>query len=191
MRIVWLLTSHSFTHTGLGLMRMLMLTGFWQLVWRIVLLIILWSLSGLIRCGLFFIRNMSLLDSLHILLLFVRSTFFDRVTLKLMTSLISFLLFGISLTLLVLSCLLPLASLAEIRWLHLSFIGLMTFWLNFVMSLSLFVPSCLFIAPKSPWWTLLPRFIIRRLIFMLLAFCSLLPSWLLALCLLVQLLLCH
>jgi hypothetical protein len=65
--------------------------------------------------------------SLPILLLFVRSSFFDRVTLQLMTFFISFLLFGVSLTLLVLSCLLPLVSLAEIRRLHLSFIGLTTF----------------------------------------------------------------
>jgi hypothetical protein len=40
-----------------------------------------WVLSGLIRYGLFFIRSMSLLDSLPILLLFVRSNFFVRVTL--------------------------------------------------------------------------------------------------------------
>jgi hypothetical protein len=65
--------------------------------------------------------------SLPILLLFVRSSFFDRVALQLMTFFISFLLFGVSLTLLVLSCLLPLVSLAEIRRLHLSFIGLTTF----------------------------------------------------------------
>jgi hypothetical protein len=41
--------------------------------------------------------------------------------------LIIFLLFGISLTLLTLSCLLPLASPAEIRRLHLSFVGPTTF----------------------------------------------------------------
>jgi hypothetical protein len=63
----------------------------------------------------FFIRSISLLDSLPILLLFIRSSFFARVTLQLRTSLISFLLFGVSLTLLALSCLLPLVSLAEIR----------------------------------------------------------------------------
>jgi hypothetical protein len=40
---------------------------------------------------------------------------------------ISFLLFGISLTLLVLSCLLPLVSPAKIGQLHLSFIGPTTF----------------------------------------------------------------
>jgi hypothetical protein len=57
---------------------------------------------------------MNLLDSLHILLLFVRSSLFDRVTLLLMISPI-FLLFGIILTLLTLSCLLPLVKLAEIR----------------------------------------------------------------------------
>jgi hypothetical protein len=85
------------------------------------------TMSELIRCGLFFIKNMSLLDSLSILLLFIRSSFFDRVTLQLMTFFISFLLFGISLTLLTLSCLLPLASHAEIRRLHLSFIGPTTF----------------------------------------------------------------
>jgi hypothetical protein len=67
------------------------------------------------------------LDSLPILLLFVRSSFFNRVTLQLMTSLTSFLLFGVSLTLLALSCLLPLASPAEIKWQHLSFVGLMIF----------------------------------------------------------------
>jgi hypothetical protein len=67
---------------------------------------------------------MSLRDNLPILLLFVRSSFFDRVTLQLMTSLIYFLLFDISLILLALNYLLPLASAAEIRRLHLSFIGL-------------------------------------------------------------------
>jgi hypothetical protein len=50
-----------------------------------------------------------------------------RVTLQLMTSFISFLLFGVSLTLLALSCLLPLARLAEIRRLHLSFVRPTTF----------------------------------------------------------------
>jgi hypothetical protein len=33
----------------------------------------------------FFVKNISLLDSLPILLLFIRSSFFDRVTLQLMT----------------------------------------------------------------------------------------------------------
>jgi hypothetical protein len=70
---------------------------------------------------------MSLLDSLRTWLLFARSSFFDRVILQLMISLISFLLFGVSLTLLALSCLLPLASPTKIRWLLLSFIGPMTF----------------------------------------------------------------
>jgi hypothetical protein len=62
------------------------------------LLLILWISSGLITCDLFFVRSMSLLDSLPILLLFVRSSFFARVTLQLMISLTSFLLFGTSLT---------------------------------------------------------------------------------------------
>jgi hypothetical protein len=70
---------------------------------------------------------MSVLDSLSILLLFIKSSFFDRVTLQLMTSLISFLLFGVGLTLLALSYLMSLVSLVEIRRLHLSFIGPMTF----------------------------------------------------------------
>jgi hypothetical protein len=70
---------------------------------------------------------MSLLASLHILLLFVRSSFFARVTLQLRIFLISFLLFGASLTLLALSYPLPHASLAAIRQLHLSFVGPMTF----------------------------------------------------------------
>jgi hypothetical protein len=108
-------------------MRMLVLAQFSQLVWRTVLLLILWSLSKLIIYDLYFIRSMSLLDSLPILLLFVRSSFFDRATLQLRTSLINFLLFGISLTFLALSCLLPLASPADIRRLHLSFIGPTTF----------------------------------------------------------------
>jgi hypothetical protein len=56
-----------------------------------------------------------------------QSSFFNMVTLQLMISLINFLLFGVSLTLFALSCLLPLASPAEIRRLHLSFVGLMTF----------------------------------------------------------------
>jgi hypothetical protein len=93
---------------------------------------------------------MSLLASLPILLLFVRSSFFARVTLQLRISLISFLLLGASLTLLALSCLLPPISPAEIRHLHLSFVGPMTFGLGFVMSLSLFLSSCLLITPMSP-----------------------------------------
>jgi hypothetical protein len=91
------------------------------------LLLILWILSRLVRSGLFFVRSMTLLDSLPILLLFVRSSFFARVTLQLRTSLIRFLLFGVSLTLLALSCLLPLVSPAEIKQLHLSFVGPTTF----------------------------------------------------------------
>jgi hypothetical protein len=58
------------------------------------------------------------------LLLFIKSRFFARVTLQLRTSLINFLLFDVSLTL---SCLLPLVSPAEIRQLHLSFVGPTTF----------------------------------------------------------------
>jgi hypothetical protein len=75
----------------------------------------------------FFIRSMSLLASLPILLLFVRSSFFARVTLQVRISLISFMLFGASLTLLTLSCPLPPVRLAEIRQLHLSFVGPTTF----------------------------------------------------------------
>jgi hypothetical protein len=70
---------------------------------------------------------MSLLGSLPILLLFIRSNFFARVTLQLRTYLINFLLFGVSLTLLTLSCLLQLVSPVEIRQLHLSFVGPTTF----------------------------------------------------------------
>jgi hypothetical protein len=69
---------------------------------------------------------MSLLDSLPVLLLFVRSSFFDRMMLHLMTSLISSLLFGAGSTLLVVSYLLPLASHVRIRRLHLSIVRLMT-----------------------------------------------------------------
>jgi hypothetical protein len=92
-----------------------------------LLLLVLWISSGLIRCGIFFVRSMSLLDSLPILLLFVRSSFFARVTLQLRIFLISFLLFGASLTLLALSCPLPPVSPAEIRQLHLRFVGPTTF----------------------------------------------------------------
>jgi hypothetical protein len=63
------------------------------------LLLILWILSRLIRCVLFFIRSMSLLNNLPILLLFVSSSFFARVTVQLRTSLINILLFGICFTL--------------------------------------------------------------------------------------------
>jgi hypothetical protein len=89
--------------------------------------LILWILNGLIRCDLFIVRSMSLLASLSILLIFVRSNFFARVTLQLRISLISFLLFGVSLTLLALSYPLPPISPIEIRHLHLSFIGPTTF----------------------------------------------------------------
>jgi hypothetical protein len=75
----------------------------------------------------FFIRNMSLLANLPILLLFVRSSLFARVTLQLRISLISFLLFGASLTLLALNYPLPHVRPVEIRQLHLSFIGPTTF----------------------------------------------------------------
>jgi hypothetical protein len=74
-------------------------------------LLILWISSVLIRCGIFFVRSMSLLTSLPILLLFVRSSFFARVTLQLRISFIILLLFGVSLTLLALSC--PLSVLHD------------------------------------------------------------------------------
>jgi hypothetical protein len=70
---------------------------------------------------------MSLLASLPIFLLFVRSSFFARVTLQLRISLTSFLLFGANLTLLALNCPLPPVRPAEIRQLHLSFVGPTTF----------------------------------------------------------------
>jgi hypothetical protein len=65
-----------------------------------------------------------------------------------------------------------------------------------MMSLSLFVPNCFLIAPMSPWWMLSLRFIMRRFIFVMPVFCSLLLSWLLVLRLvvlrlLVLLLRCH
>jgi hypothetical protein len=107
-------------------MRMLGLVRFLWLVWRIDFLLILWRLSGPIRCVLFFAVVMSPHDSLLFLLLFVRSSFFARVMILLMFSLISALLFGIRLTLLVLSCFLPLVSHARIRRLLLSFIARMT-----------------------------------------------------------------
>jgi hypothetical protein len=89
-------------------------------------LLILWSLSGLIRCGFFFAFAMSPQDSLLFLLLFIRSSFFVRVMISLMLSLINSLLFGVRLTLLVLSCLMPLVSHARIRRLLLSFVACMT-----------------------------------------------------------------
>jgi hypothetical protein len=159
------------------------------------LLLILWSLSGLIRCDLFFVRNMSLLDNLPILLLFVRSSFFDRVTLSLVTSLLSFLLFGVSLTLLTLNCLLPLASSAEIRRLHLSFIRL-----NILTRLRYeFEPLRAQLLARRIYVSLmdaLAEVCNEETSLVMLAFWSLLLSWLLtlrlvALCLLVLLLLCH
>jgi hypothetical protein len=64
------------------------------------------------------------------------------------------------------------------------------------MSLSLFMPSCLLVAPVYPWWMLSLRFVMRRFVFVMPVFCSLLLSWLLALwivvlCLLDLLLRCH
>jgi hypothetical protein len=88
--------------------------------------LILWSLSSLIRYGLFFEIDISPLDSLLFLLLFVRSSFFARVMLRLMLSSINFQLFGVILTLLVLSCLLPHVSHARIRRWLLSFVARMT-----------------------------------------------------------------
>jgi hypothetical protein len=79
------------------------------------------------QMGFFFIRSMSLLVSLPILLLFVRSSFFTRVTLQLRISLTSFLLFDVSLTLFALSCPLPPIHPTKIRQLHLSFVEPMTF----------------------------------------------------------------
>jgi hypothetical protein len=102
------------------------LVRFLWLTWRIIFLLILYSLSDLIRCGLFFTVAISPQYSLLFLLLFVRSSFFARVMISLMLSLISSLLFGVRLTLLVLSSLLPLVSHAMIRWLLLSFIARMT-----------------------------------------------------------------
>jgi hypothetical protein len=69
---------------------------------------------------------MSPLDSLLFLLLFVRSSFYTMVMLPFMLSLISFLLFGVRLTLLVLSCLLPRVSHARIGRMILSFVACMT-----------------------------------------------------------------
>jgi hypothetical protein len=50
--IVWLRISLNFVHMRLDLMRMFRLVQFLWLVWRINFLLILWILSGLIRCGL-------------------------------------------------------------------------------------------------------------------------------------------
>jgi hypothetical protein len=126
MIITWLHMRLSFMHTGLGLMRMIGLVRFLWLVWRIVFLLILWSLSGLIRCELFFTTAMNSQDSLLFLLLFVRSSFFAMVMILLILSSIGSLLFDFRLTLLVLSCLLTLVSHARIRRLLLSFITCMT-----------------------------------------------------------------
>jgi hypothetical protein len=87
---------------------------------------VLWSLSRLIRCGLFFEIAMSPLDSLLFLLLFVGSSFFTRVMQPLMLSSINFLLFGIRLTLLVINCLVPPVSHVRTRMLLLSFVPRMT-----------------------------------------------------------------
>jgi hypothetical protein len=119
--------SLSFTHTERGLMRIPTMVRYLQPIWRIIVLLILVSLIGLIRCGVFFVTAMSQLDSLPILLLFIRNSFFDRVTLQLMTSLINSLLFEISSTLLALSCLLAIVSHVGIRRLHMSFVTLITF----------------------------------------------------------------
>jgi hypothetical protein len=109
--IVWLHMNLNLVHTRLGLMRMFRLVQFLQLVWRIGFLLILWSLSGLIRYGPFFEIPMSPPDSLLFLLLFIRSSFFIiRVMLRLMLSSISSLLFSVRSTLLVLSCLMPPVS---------------------------------------------------------------------------------
>jgi hypothetical protein len=72
----------------------------------------------------FFVSDMSLLNSLTILLLFVKSSFYDRVMLYLMTSLISSLLFGAGSTLVVVSYLVPLATHIRIKRLHLSIVEL-------------------------------------------------------------------
>jgi hypothetical protein len=61
-------------------MKMLELVRFFQLVWRIVLLLILSSLIGLIRCGLLLVVDMGPFNSLPILLLFIRSSFSDSMT---------------------------------------------------------------------------------------------------------------
>jgi hypothetical protein len=90
-------------------------------------MLILWSLSGLIICGSFFTVAMNPHDNLLFLLLFLRSSFFARVMIPLMFSSISFLLFGLRLTLLVLGCLLPHVSHARIRRLLLSIIARTTF----------------------------------------------------------------
>jgi hypothetical protein len=89
MMIVWFRMSLSIVHTRVDLMRMPRLVHFLLLLWRSSFLQILWSLSGLIRCGLFFAVAMSPLDSLFFLLLFIRSRFFARMMLPLMLSSIS------------------------------------------------------------------------------------------------------
>jgi hypothetical protein len=52
MVIIWLHMSLDIVLIGLGLMRMLMLVQFLWPIWRIDFLLRLWSLWGLIRCGL-------------------------------------------------------------------------------------------------------------------------------------------
>jgi hypothetical protein len=74
----------------------------------------------------FFTIAMSPQGSLLFLLIFVRSSFFARVMIPLLLSLISSLLFGVRLTLLILICLLPLVSHARIRRLLLSLVARMT-----------------------------------------------------------------
>jgi hypothetical protein len=78
------------------------------------------------RCGLFFVIIMSPLDNLLFLPLFIRSSFFTRVMLQFMISLLSSLLFGVRSTLLVLSCLLAPVSHARIRRLLMSIVAHMT-----------------------------------------------------------------
>jgi hypothetical protein len=117
----------SFVHIGPDLMRMLGVVQLLWPVWRIDFLLRLWSLSRLIRCGLFFTITMSPEDSLLFLLLFIKSSFFAKVMLPLMISLINFVLFDVRPTLLVLSCLMPPVGHARIRRLPLSFIARITY----------------------------------------------------------------
>jgi hypothetical protein len=73
-----------------------------------------------------------------------------------------------SLTLLVLSCLWPLVIPTGSNKATLSFVTPMTFWLVFMLSLSLFMLSYLLMSHVCPWWRLLLLFAMRKVGFVLL-----------------------
>jgi hypothetical protein len=126
MIMIWPLTCLIFGLIGLGWMKMLVLGLFLLLVWKSIWQERLFGLIMLLRCGLFFVSAMSPLVSRLILPPYVKNNCYSRVTVQLRISFDSYLQYGVSLTLLVLSCPRTLVTPAGSNRATLSFVAPMT-----------------------------------------------------------------